>query len=152
MITIINTQEILVNTTWLESLVMHILTQLEYQDYDIGIVLTTNKDIQNYNETYRKKEGPTDILSFSYHELEPGQRIEALTEEDKNLGDLILAPEYIKAFTDKEGISFEHRLMILVIHGMCHLLGYDHEKDTDYEIMQAKEKALIESIPEDLYR
>ncbi len=152
MILIINTQEILVDTTWLESLVMHILTQLEYQDYDIGIVLTTNKDIQNYNETYRKKEGPTDILSFSYHELEPGQRIEVLTEEDKNLGDLILSPEYIKTFTDKEGISFEHRLMILVVHAICHLLGYDHEKDTDYEIMQAREKTLIESIPEDLYR
>ncbi len=152
MITILKQDTVPLDTDWLTSLVSHILKELEYQDYDIGILLTTNEDIQQYNETYRKKQGPTDILSFSYHELTPGKRIKPLTKDDKNLGDLILAPEYIKAYTDKEGISFEHRIMILTIHGICHLLGYDHEEDEDYKLMLTKENALKESIPKELYR
>ena len=153
MITIIPKQDkISVDTKWLTLLVSHILAELNYQDYDIGILLTTNEDMKEHNETYRNKQGPTDILSFRYHELTPGERITPLTEEDKNLGDLILAPEYIKTYTDKEGISFEHRIMILIVHGICHLLGHDHEEDDDYKIMQDQENKLLESVPKDLQR
>jgi probable rRNA maturation factor len=153
MITLISNQKkVPVDTAWLTSLVTHILDELNYQDYDIGIMLTSNEDMQNYNETYRNKTGPTDILSFSYHQLTPGQRIEPLTEEDKNLGDLILAPEYIKSYTNKEGISFEHRIMILIVHSICHLLGYDHEQDEEYNVMQAEEERLLRSIPDSLRR
>ena len=153
MITIIPKQDkIPVDIKWLTLLVSHILAELNYQDYDIGILLTTNEDMKQYHETYRNKQGPTDILSFSYHDLTPGERITPRTEDDKNLGDLILAPEYIKTFTDKEGISFEHRIMILVVHGICHLLGYDHEEDDDYKVMQDQEHKLLDSIPKDLQR
>lgn len=151
MINIISNQDtVLMDTQWLTSLVSHILKELKYEDYDIGILLTTNDDMQQYNETYRAKKGPTDILSFRYHQLVPGERIEAITEEDKNLGDLILAPEYIKTYTDKEDILFEHRIMILIVHGICHLLGHDHEDDAEYKAMQELENSLINSLPKQL--
>ena len=153
MINIIANQDtILIDTQWLTSLVSHILKELKYEDYDIGILFTTNDDMQQYNETYRSKKGPTDILSFRYHQLIPGERIKPLTEEDKNLGDLILAPEYIKTYTDKENILFEHRIMILIIHGICHLLGHDHEDDAEHTTMQSQESKLLDSLPKKLRR
>lgn len=152
MITLINRQrKIPIDKDWVEALVKKILIQLDYDSFDIGILLTTNKTIATYNETYRGKKGPTDILSFRYHDdIIPGKRIEPKTPEDQNLGDLILSPEYIKAYADKEGIPFKHRFMILLIHGICHLLGYDHETEAEYRLMQDLENTILNHLPRDL--
>lgn len=153
MITIITSQTTpTIDTEWLTSLVSHLLKELEYPQYDLGILLATNDEMATYNETYRHKKGPTDILSFAYHTLSPGERIEPLTEEDKNLGDLILAPAYIQSFCEKENIPFAKRILELVIHGTCHLLGYDHEEDAEYEAMKVLEEKLLRSLPVDLVR
>ncbi len=153
MITVLNQQEaISIDTDWLTAVADHLLHVLNYQGYDLGILLTSNEEMGSYNETYRHKKGPTDILSFAYHELSPGERIRPLTEEDKNLGDLILAPAYIHTYTVKEKIPFEHRLLILLIHGLCHVLGYDHETDEDYVLMHTLEKELLMSLPQKLQR
>ncbi len=132
------------NLKKIERTVERILTLLKYPDFDIGILFTTNKTIQRYNKQYRHKDKPTDILSFSYHHLTPGQRIQVTEEEDKNLGDLILSIEYI----DKHRLnrSLEDRLTVLLIHGICHLLGYDHETDRDWRSMRAKEAYLLKKL------
>ena len=132
------------NLTRIERTVERILTLLKYPDFDIGILFTTNKTIRRYNKQYRHKDKPTDILSFSYHHLTPGQRIHVTEEEDKNLGDLILSIEYI----DKHKLnqSLEERLTVLLIHGICHLLGYDHETDHDWRSMRAKEAYLLKKL------
>lgn len=154
MITLINRQRtISVDTEWVSTLIKELLAIVDYSAFDIGIFLTTNKTIQHYNKTYRNKKGPTDILSFSYYpHLKPGTRIHAPTEEDKNLGDIILSLEYIKKDAEKKGTTFEHRLMILLIHGICHLLGYDHETDSDWRSMRAKETHLLKKLSPTLKR
>ena len=88
MITIHNKQRrIPIDKKALHDTIQGILAILDYTDFDIGILLTNNKTIRFYNRTYRQKDKPTDILSFSYHpNLKPGKRIRAATEEDKNLG------------------------------------------------------------------
>lgn len=128
----------------IENTVERILMLLKYQEFDIGILLTTNATIRKYNAQYRHKDKATDILSFSYHQLTPGQRIQVTEEEDKNLGDLILSIEYIDKH--KQDQSLEDRLTILLIHGICHLLGYDHETDADWRSMRAKEAYLLKKI------
>jgi probable rRNA maturation factor len=144
MITLINrTRKIPINNKWVKSTIQAILNILQYPDFDIGILLTTNRTIRHYNQTYRHKNKPTDILSFSYHPtLKPGERIITKSDEDKNLGDLILSLEYILKDAQKNGISLEDRLKILLVHGICHLLGYDHGTDADWNSMR-KQEALI---------
>ncbi len=148
MITIRNTQrKIALDVEALRQDAQKILDALKYSDFDLGILITSNRTIKNYNKTYRNKNKATDILSFPYHtELKAGQKIKAYEEEDKNLGDLIIAPEYIIKLISVDydnQISLEKRLQTLLVHGICHLLGYDHILDSDYKQMHKKEKQLL---------
>ena len=148
MITIRNTQrKIKIDVAKLKTDAQTILDALEYADFDLGIWLTSNKMIHKYNKEYRHKDKPTDVLSFPYHtELKAGQRIKVKTEEDKNLGDLIIAPEYVMHDLPKWDTTFEKHLQRLLVHGICHLLGYDHIKDEDYKIMHKKETQLLKKL------
>jgi rRNA maturation RNase YbeY len=131
----------------IKKIVQKILDILHYSDYDIGILLTTNKSIQVYNRSYRNKDKPTDILSFSYHpDLKPGKRIKPKSEEDKNLGDLIISLEYVQKDAKNLGQTLNERMKILLVHGICHLLGYDHEKDSDWKVMQKKENEILKQL------
>lgn len=124
-----------------------ILAELGYPDFDLGIWLTTNKTIQKYNFEYRNKNQPTDVLSFPYHtELKAGQKINAIENEDKNLGDLIISVPYV--FENKKELpgDFIARMDRLLVHGICHLLGYDHIEDNDYKKMLALENKLLKSL------
>lgn len=121
-----------------------VLDVLGYTGFDIGILLTTNASIQKYNRDFRHKDKPTDILSFSFYpELKAGQRIKAASEDEKNLGDLVISLEYVQKAAADLGISFEERMSELLVHGICHLLGYDHETDQDYKKMRKKELFLL---------
>lgn len=98
MILIRNTQKkININQKKLQQDAQKILDILGYNDFDLGIWLTTNTTIKKYNHNYRNKDKPTDILSFPYHsDLKAGDKISATTDEDRNLGDIIISPEYVK--------------------------------------------------------
>jgi rRNA maturation RNase YbeY len=148
MISIKNTQrKIKIDANQLKKDAQFILDELGYSDFDLGILITTDKKMHAYNIEYRDKDKPTDVLSFPYHpHLKAGQKIKAETEDDKNLGDLILAPEYILNDLPKWNTTFEKHLQRLLVHGICHLLGYDHIKDTDYKVMHKKEIALLKKL------
>lgn len=148
MITIQNRQrKIPVDVAQLEQDALTLLKVLGYEGYDLGILLTSNQTIRKYNKTYRHKDKATDILSFAYHEgLQPGDRIEIKEEEDANLGDLIIAPEYVFNDLERWGHTFDYRMKVLLVHGICHLLGYDHETDQEYAVMHKQELYLLEHI------
>lgn len=123
-----------------------LLNILKYDDFDLGIWITTNATIQKYNRDFRHKDKPTDILSFPYHDtLKAGQRIKIKAPEDENLGDLIISAAYVTNDAQRLGVTFERRMRRLLAHGICHLLGYDHIKDSEYKVMLAKERELLET-------
>jgi len=148
MIHIKNTQRaIAIDRAQIEKDVTKILQLLKYPDFDIGIWFTTEKTIRTYNKTYRNKDKATDILSFPvYPDLKAGERIHACCDDDANLGDLILCPIYIFNDAPNWNHTFEERIRVLLVHGICHLLGYDHIKDEDYVIMNRKEKAILKKL------
>jgi probable rRNA maturation factor len=148
MITLQNKQRaVRVNTQALKKDAQAILGILDYADFDLAIVLVDNPTIHHYNKTYRGKDKPTDILSFSYHpSLRPGERIEAEDEDDKNIGDLIISPEYVVAQLPELETTLDERMRVLLVHGICHLRGYDHEIDEDYEIMKTEEERLLDEL------
>ncbi len=148
MITLKNTQrKTALDTKKIKETAQKILDLLDYSDYDLGIWFTTNKTIREYNKQYRHKDKPTDILSFSYHsDLPAGNRIVVEEEEDKNLGDLIISPAYVQDQLPELDTTLEKRLDVLLVHGICHLLGYDHVSDEDYEVMDKQEQALLKKL------
>lgn len=124
-----------------------ILNELGYPDFDLGIWFTNNKTIRYYNKKYRDKDKATDILSFSFHpNLKAGESIKPKSEDDKALGDLVISVEYVAKAAKEQGTTLENHLQRLIVHGVCHLLGYDHEKDEDYEKMQKKELYLLKKL------
>jgi len=136
-----------IDTNAVKDIAQKILDQLDYSDFDLGIWLTNNKTIRDYNKTYRHKDKATDILSFSYHpDLIAGERVVVQSEEDKNLGDLIISPEFVVSQLPDLDTTLEKRLNVLLVHGVCHLLGHDHEKDDEYEIMNKQEQALLKNL------
>lgn len=141
----------------LSSLIQELLNTLGYADFAIGILLTTNSTIKQYNKEYRNKDVVTDVLSFPYHQIQAGKRIIAKTADDKNLGDIIIALAFVwdklaehadwQQKNKKERVILLHkRIVELIVHGICHLLGYDHTTDADYKAMQKKERELLQKL------
>jgi rRNA maturation RNase YbeY len=151
MITIKNrVRKIKLNTSHVKKNIAKMLDLAGYPDFDIGVWFTTNKTIQQYNQKYRKKDKPTDILSFPYHTdtgggapLKPGEKITILEPEDKNLGDLIISLEYAQNDARAQNRSLMEHVNILLAHGICHLLGYDHQTESEYRQMKKKEGHLL---------
>jgi rRNA maturation RNase YbeY len=148
MIKLKNTQrKIKIDKVWVKKYLEEVLKILKYPDFDLGVWFTTDKTIRTYNRDYRHKDKPTDVLSFPYHtELKAGQKIKVKFEEDKNIGDIIISPEYLLKDAQKFGVSFEDRLRLILVHGVCHCLGYDHIEDADFKQMRAKESYILRNI------
>lgn len=146
MVTIENKQtNVKINLTQLRKDARTLLAALDYADYDLGIWLIDNELIQQYNHQYRDKDVPTDILSFAYHDtLQAGERIVPHTDEDKNLGDLMISLEFVHdVYPDAE---FYPRMQKLLVHGICHLLGHDHYTEETDKVMLAIEESLLEKL------
>ena len=146
MILIKNEQTFPVDLKRLKAHTQKILQVLDYKGFDISMLLVTPEVMRTYNNDYKGKDTPTDILSFPYHYLNAGDRIIPETDEDKELGDIIMCPSYIHDDLSRWQMSFDDRMDVLLVHGICHLLGYDHIEDEDYEIMKVEEERLLQAI------
>ena len=109
-------------------------------DVELSCVLVNDQIIQVLNKTYREKDKPTNVLSFESGQLDQ----EFLLQTPLLLlGDLVLAYETIQKEASDGSKSFENHLSHLFVHGMLHLLGYDHEVPEDAEIMEGLEVEIL---------
>ena len=152
MITIKTTQrKIKVNLDQLKKNARKVLGLINYHDFALNIFLTTNNTIRAYNKKYRKIDKATDILSFPFFpELKPGQKIAPETSDDKILGDIIISLEYVQAQLDRLDTTLEKQLQVLLVHGVCHLIGYDHKTDSQFDQMKEKEDWLLAQLQKNL--
>jgi len=110
---------------------------------EVSILFTDDKFIRLLNNKYRGIDKPTDVLSFSIQE---GVDKSPVVESEKLLGDIIVSVETAKRQADTLNHSIEKELTVLLIHGLLHLTGYDHEKYQDYKIMREKEDKILENL------
>jgi len=96
---------------------------IDIDNISVNIILTDNKFIQSINKKYRKKNSPTDVISFAYRD-DPFPNTESNIEE---LGDIYLSLEKASEQSLDYGVSLKDELKRLLIHGILHLLGYDHD-------------------------
>ncbi len=112
-------------------------------DAEVSILIVDDARIQELNRDYLQRDKPTNVISFSMQEGE------TMALQPNLLGDVVLSADTAARDAAEAGCSFESELYFLLLHGILHLLGYDHERGTaeDAERMEAKEKevfALIE--------
>ncbi|MDR2280240.1 MAG: rRNA maturation RNase YbeY [Gordonia sp. (in: high G+C Gram-positive bacteria)] len=79
--------------------------------------------------------GPTDVMSFPMDELTPGGRPDAADPGPAMLGDIVLCPEFAADQAKSQRHSFEHEIAVLTVHGVLHLLGFDHAEPDDEKEM-----------------
>jgi probable rRNA maturation factor len=116
------------------------------QDAEVSVVLVDDAYIRELNRQYRGKDTPTDVLSFAMRESVPEEEaIEGEPEAEQLLGDIVISVERAREQAEEYGHSFERELGYLAVHGMLHLLGYDHEKEDDRKIMRQKEEEILKA-------
>ena len=98
--------------------------------------------ITGLNEKWMEKEGPTDVLAFPMDELRPGLVNEEL--EEGMLGDLVLCPAVAERQAVTAGHSTEAEVELLTVHGILHLLGYDHAEPEEHEEMFGLQAQLLD--------
>lgn len=103
----------------------------------ISVVFTTNNKVQELNRDYRNKDKTTNILSFAFNDD---------GSDNIMLGELFIAYDVIADEASSQGKSFYNHLMHIIIHGVLHLLGYDHIEDGDAEEMEVLEVELLKKI------
>lgn len=108
---------------------------------EASVVLGSDALLQRLNATYRGKDAPTNVLSFPY-QPPPG----AAGEGGAYLGDVVLAAETLGREARERGIEPVHHLQHLVVHGLLHLLGFDHTADAEAEEMEALETQILAAI------
>ena len=105
---------------------------------ELSIVLTDDAHIQELNASWRGKDKPTNVLSFPAFPPQKGSsRLAPM------LGDIVLALETVRSEAQLDNKSFEHHLSHLLVHGLLHLLGYDHETPDEAEEMEALERRVL---------
>lgn len=113
-------------------------------DAEVTVLLVSESEMASYNEKFLQREGPTDVLAFPVEELKPGKVPDADPQGPPLvLGDVVIAPAYVRRQADEYGVSFEDEMALMVTHGILHLLGYDHVEDEEAEHMEARERELL---------
>tara|TARA_B100000886_G_scaffold340434_1_gene309963 strand:+ start:5056 stop:5523 length:468 start_codon:yes stop_codon:yes gene_type:complete len=107
------------------------------------LLLSGNKEIKNLNKKFRKKDKVTDILSFPFQtKIELKKKLKK--RKEIYLGDIIINLNKVKKKNIKKNFKVEFDL--LWIHGLVHLLGYDHKKNQDYKKMNSLEKKYFDLV------
>ncbi|KAJ2781836.1 hypothetical protein H4R18_002645 [Coemansia javaensis] len=116
-----------------------------YAGWDVGVHFVDDGRIHELNRQYRGKDRATDILSFPFHEAAEPEAFAAHAhcEDMRNLGDMFLAAPYIARHCRAAGESLAAHMPVLLAHGLCHLMGYDHELDADYARMAPRESEIL---------
>ena len=111
-----------------------LLTYLGLENRDLSILFTDNSQIRNINRTYLNKDQPTNVISFSYADGFPCEVA----------GDLIISLERAHEESERSGAPFYERVFSLIIHGLLHVQGFDHETgEREARRMRYREKKLL---------
>jgi probable rRNA maturation factor len=109
------------------------------EDCELSIVITDDEQIREINRDYLDRDRPTNVVSFAMQEgegsgLQPGL-----------LGDVVISAETAARDAAEAGLPFESELFFLLLHGILHLLGFDHERGSEEEarIMEEKEQEVF---------
>jgi probable rRNA maturation factor len=136
------------DTTSLRAFATRVLEEEGYPaDTEVAVYLVDAIEMAGYNERFMDRKGPTDVLAFPTEALVPGSAPRVTPGEPPlNIGDVFLCPVEIATRAAKQRVPFDDFIHLLLVHGMLHLLGYEHEDDAAAEAMERREDELLAAI------
>ena len=117
----------------------------KYEQVFFDIVFMNNEEIHKINKEYRKKDAPTDVITFAMYADSPAEE-RYIFDGEVHLGEIMVSLDKIEEQAKENNVSFEEELHYIIAHGVLHLLGFDHQTEPEYNFMvdfQNKAKAAI---------
>ncbi len=115
-------------------------TDQNTKDFNIGIRLIDESESAELNQSFRQKKGATNVLSFSYDDL-PIQ-----TDEPELLGDLAICSQVVLREAQEQNKDPDSHWAHMTVHGTLHLLGYDHQHNSEAETMEKLETQILQNL------
>lgn len=114
------------------------------EDAEVTLLLIDETEMASYNQRFLERDGSTDVLAFPVEDLLPG----VVPDKDPQgpplmLGDVVIAPSYVRRQAADFGVTFDDEMALMVTHGILHLVGYDHIDDDEAERMEERERQLL---------
>jgi rRNA maturation RNase YbeY len=119
----------------------YVLESLGFEDAELSVVLVSDRRIEQLNRDYRGRNRPTDVLAFSQREG-GAEGFNAAW-----LGDVVISVETAGEQAARHGVALDHELDLLLVHGILHLIGYEHTRGPDEAaVMRRKQRQLLRGI------
>ena len=117
------------------------------KEVEIAVLLTDNDKMQSLNHEFRDKNSPTNVLSFPDAEIKPQDLLEFInTKEYIYIGDIAIGYDIVKQEALDACVSMEDHFVHLLVHGVLHLIGYDHMNDNDANEMMNLEVQILKEL------
>lgn len=122
---------------------------------EVNLLLTMNEEIHEMNRNFREIDRATDVLSFPMVDYEEPGEFDFLEEAmeyfnpetgELMLGDIVISKEKVIAQAEEYGHSIEREYAFLIAHSMLHLFGYDHMEEEERQVMEAKQRDILEQL------
>ena len=113
----------------------------EYEQIEkcsVNLKIMNDKEMQKLNKKFRSKDVSTNVLSFTNEDIS-----KSITGD---MGDIAISYEYLKKESEELDVDFDDHMIHMLIHGVYHILGFDHESNTMAEVMENKEIKLLEKL------
>ena len=111
---------------------------------ELSVLLVELDAMSELHQRWMDLPGPTDVMSFPMDELDATRRPDSLDDPESILGDIVLCPEFARGQAKKAGHALADELHLLTVHGVLHLLGYDHaESDQEREMFALQNQLLV---------
>ncbi len=130
-----------VNLQLLDKVICKVSELLNVNNSFISIVLTDNKHIHEINKTYRNIDRETDVISFAFMDND-----ENIKSDITDLGEIYISLEKAHSQAKDYNHSFEREICFLLVHGLLHLLGYDHMNEKDEKEMFGLQDEILSSL------
>ena len=122
----------------LNKAISYIFKEEGISDSSINLKILTDEDIKELNKKFRNKNTTTNVLSFSNEDVS-----KSITG---NLGDIAISYEFVKRESKEHKKNFDDHMIHMLVHGVYHILGFDHENDEMADIMEIKEVKLLKKL------
>ena len=114
--------------------------KLDVKNPMVSITIVDNKKIKEINRDYRNKDSETDVISFAFEEAD-----DYVYPDMRFLGEIYISINKAKSQAEEYGHSLKREICFLTVHGLLHLLGYDHIEESDRVVMRKLEEEILES-------
>ena len=146
-IEITNESELEVDLTRVQSLAEHVREALRLHPLvDVGVIFVDEAPMTDLHIRWMDEPGPTDVLSFPMDELRPGS--EEMLSAEGVLGEVVICPQVARRQAEVAGHEEINEILMLLTHGMLHLVGFDHAEPEEEKEMFALQKELLDSFYE----